>query len=220
MRIGIINTGNIGGQLARAWTKAGHELFLAKDGDAAKLAPFVKELGARSGTMKEAAAFGEVVLFPVYWPHLDAVLAEVGSALDGKIVIETMNPLGVTREFVHDHDRDFMKDSSTAETLQRRLPKARVVKAFSTLASPLLDAAAWSGAPLRPSVFYCSNDAEAAKVTRQLIAETGLRPTNVGKLDAARQLEQLGILNHHIATNELGDEAALTRMGLGMVILE
>ncbi|WP_222838151.1 NAD(P)-binding domain-containing protein [Chitinophaga pinensis] len=33
MKIGILNTGNIGSRLARAWMAAGHELVIAQDGD-------------------------------------------------------------------------------------------------------------------------------------------------------------------------------------------
>jgi predicted dinucleotide-binding enzyme len=144
MKIGILNTGNIGGRLAKAWAAAGHDLVLAKDGEDRKLAPLLAELGdrARPGTICEAAEFGEAVLFSVYWPRVQAVVDAVDTALDGKVVIETMNPLGVTAGFVHFHDRDFMRDGSTAEDLQRRLPKARIVKAFSTLPAPVLDAAA------------------------------------------------------------------------------
>lgn len=187
VRIGILNAGNIGARLARPWVAAGHELLLAKDGDARKLEPLVRDLGptARTGTMKEAAAFGDVVLFSVYWPRLSAVLAEVGAELAGKVVIETMNPLGVTSDFVHYHDLDFMRSSSTAETLQERLPTSRIVKAFSTLAAPVLGADAWQRSKIPPSVFYCSDDGEAAAITRQLIttSDSG-RPTWASYADA------------------------------------
>src|SRR5688572_29752589 len=125
MKIGILSAGNIGSRLARAWAAAGHELVIAKDGEDRKIEPLLAELGdkARLGTIREAAEFGEVVLFSIYWPRVEAIVAEVGDALDGKVVIETMNPLGVTADFVHFHDLEFMRDSSTSEDLQRRLPK-------------------------------------------------------------------------------------------------
>lgn len=62
-----------------------------------------------------------------------------------------MNPLGVTSEFVHSHDHDFMHNNSTAEYLQERLPEARVVMTFNLLAAPMLEAAAWMEKPIRPS---------------------------------------------------------------------
>lgn len=219
MKIGILNTGNVGSRLARAWAAADHQLVLAKDGEDRKIAPLLAELGDRAslGSFEQAAQFGDAVLFSVYWPRADAVIDAVGSALAGKIVIETMNPLGVTDNFVHFHDHAFMRDSSTAEYLQQRLPRARVVKAFSLLAAPVLEEAAWSASPSRPNVFYATNDQEAGQVVRRLIEDAGFTPVNAGSLQAARQLEQLGVLLHHIAEHEYNGDADLIRLGVSIV---
>ncbi|OWJ68842.1 NADPH-dependent F420 reductase [Inquilinus limosus] len=218
MKIGILNAGNIGSRLARAWAEAGHDLVVAKDGEDRKIAPLLEELGdrARLGTTREAAEFGETVLFSVYWPRVEAIVAEVGDALDGKIVIETMNPLGVTADFQHFHDLEFMRESSTAEDLQRRLPKARIVKAFNLLAAPALEAAAWSASPVQPGIFYVTDDVAAGQVTRGLIADAGFKPVNAGRLSGARQLEQVGVLLHHIADHEYGGDADLVRLALAV----
>ncbi|MDH2077365.1 NADPH-dependent F420 reductase [Pseudomonas atacamensis] len=219
MKIGILNTGNLGSRLARAWGAADHQLVLAKDGEDRKIAPLLAELGerARHGTFEQAAQFGEAVLFSVYWPRADAVIDAVGSALDGKIVIETMNPLGVTNEFVHFHDDAFMRDNSTAEYLQNRLPRARVVKAFSLLAAPALERAAWSASASKPNVFYATDDQEAGHVARRLIEDAGFTPINAGPLKVARQLEQLGVLLHHIAEHEYNGDTDLIRLGVSIV---
>jgi len=219
MKIGILNAGNIGSRLARAWAAAGHELVIAKDGEDRKIAPLLAELGdkARLGTIRDAAAFGEVVLFSVYWPRVNAVVGEVGDALNGKIVIETMNPLDVTADFQHFHDLDFMRDSSTAEALQKQLPKARIVKAFNLLAAPVLEAAAWSKSLVQPNVFYVGDDEGAGQVTRGLIADAGFNPVNAGPLKGARQLEQVGVLLHHIADHEYGRDVDLVRLGLAVI---
>ncbi|WP_207796529.1 NADPH-dependent F420 reductase [Sphingomonas oleivorans] len=214
-----MNTGNIGDRLARAWAAAGHDLVVAKDGEDRKLAPLLAELGdkARLGTIREAATFGEVVLFSVYWPRVEAIVDIVGDALDGKVVIETMNPLGVTADFQHFHDLDFMRDGSTSEDLQARLPRARIVKAFSTLAPPVLEAAAWSASPVPPGIFYATDDAAAGHVARGLIGDAGFRPVNADPLRAARQIEQLGVLLHHVADHEYGGDTDLIRLGLTVV---
>jgi len=220
MKIGILNTGNIGGRLARAWAAADHQLVLAKDGEDRKIAPLLAELRGRAqlGTIKQAADFGEAVLFSVYWPRADAIIDAVGDTLDGKVVIETMNPLGVTSAFVHFHDQAFMRDNSTAEYLQKRLPRARVVKTFNLLAAPLLEAAAWAASPSKPSMFYVTDDYGAGQVVRQLIEDAGFTPVNAGPLSAARQLEQLGVLLHHVVEHEFsGDPNFLSRLGISVV---
>lgn len=219
MKIGILSAGNIGSRLARAWAAAGHELVIAKDGEDRKIEPLLTELGdkARLGTIREAAEFGEIVLFSIYWPRVEAIVSQVGDALDGKVVIETMNPLGVTADFVHFHDLEFMRDSSTSEDLQRRLPKARIVKGFNLIAAPSLEAAAWADAPVQANVFYATDDKAAGDVTRTLIADAGFKPVNAGNLKGARQLEQVGVLLHHVADNEYGGDADLIRLALAVV---
>src|SRR5690349_20485870 len=66
LRIGVIGSGNVGGTLGTLWVKAGHEvMFSSLDIEhdrklAASIGP-----GARAGTPREAAAFGEVLFFAV-----------------------------------------------------------------------------------------------------------------------------------------------------------
>src|ERR1700742_3554524 len=66
VRIGIIGTGRIGGALARAWVKAGHEGFVSSR-HPDELKGLVAELGPRAhaGTPREAAAFGTVILISI-----------------------------------------------------------------------------------------------------------------------------------------------------------
>lgn len=219
MKIGILNTGNIGSRLARAWAAAGHELLIAKDDDDRKLEPLLAELGGnvRLGTIKEAAGFGEVVLFSVYWPRVAEVVKQVGDSLDGKVVIETMNPLGVTEAFEHYHDLEFMRNNSTAEVFQGLLPKSHVVKAFNLIAAPLLETAAWTDLPVLPGIFYATNNPEAGNITRSLITDAGFTPINTGSLESARSIEQVGILIHKIATNEYGGDDYLNYLVLTVI---
>lgn len=162
--------------------------MLAKDRGDRKIAPLVAELGerARLGTIRYAADFSDVAFVSFYWTRVEAVVGAIGDGLEGKVVIETMNPLGVTSEFVHFHDHDFRHNNSTAKYLEERLPKARVVKTFNRLAAPLLEAAAWMESPVRPSVFYVTDAFEGGQVARQLIEDAGLVPVNAGPLKGAR----------------------------------
>jgi predicted dinucleotide-binding enzyme len=215
VRIGVINAGNIGRTLARAWLITGHELLLAKDGSQDKLDAFVEaHPGVRRGTPADAAEFGEVVLFSVYWPRLDATLGVVGS-LAGRVVIDTMNPLRVSDGFEHMHDTAFMAKSSTTEELQRRLPKANVVKAFNTMASDLLDHNRWADTP-RPPVFVAGDDAAAKATVASLAKDAGFEALDAGAATAARSIEQLGVLMHHVAENHVGGD--LTRLAPSVVV--
>jgi len=208
MKIGVINAGNIGSRLAKAWVQAGHEVMVSKDGERAKLQPLLAQLGDKAlvGELEEAAQFSDVLLFSVYWLRFEQVLNRLGS-LEGKIIIDTMNPLKVNEAFEHYHDLDFMQTSSTSEELQRRLPSAKIVKAFSTIPFHLLDKDAWQGSQMLPSVFFAGDDTEAKKVVAQLIQDAGFPSIDAGSLHSARLLESMGVLLHNIA--EVRNDSAI-----------
>ena len=65
MRIGILGAGNVGGTLGRGWARKGHEVFFGvphpEDG---KTQDLIRGVGpkARAGTVRDTAAFAEVVV--------------------------------------------------------------------------------------------------------------------------------------------------------------
>ncbi|WP_033325959.1 NADPH-dependent F420 reductase [Promicromonospora sukumoe] len=216
MRIGVVNAGNIGRALARAWLAAGHEVMVAKDAGQEKLETFLeKNPRAVRGAPAEAAAFGEVVLFSVYWPRLDAVLDAVGP-VDGKVVIDTMNPLRVSGDFEHSYDAAFMETSSTSEELQRRLPGARVVKAFNTMPSTVLDARRWPAPESTPPVFLAGDDSLAKAQVRTLAQDAGFTALDAGPLTSARNIEQLNVLVHLLAEHQF--DGALDRIAPAVAV--
>ena len=202
MKIGIVNAGRIGGTLSRLWAAAGHELFLSRDGDPASLDPILKDIGehAQAGTLADAASFSDVLLFSVYWGRAQDVLRQLGP-LDGKVVLESVNPVLIdAKSREHSHDHAFMATNrSTSEWLQERAPNAQIVKAFNTLPSELLDARVWPKDE-RPTIMFAGGDSRAKRIAAQLIEDAGFPPIDVGPLEAARQLEQLGLLFHHVVT--------------------
>ena len=78
MRIGIVGAGRIGGNAARLFARAGHELVVSYSRDQQKLERLASEIGARSGTPREAAQFGEVVMLAVPWSFVDEALEAAG----------------------------------------------------------------------------------------------------------------------------------------------
>ena len=66
MKIGIIGSGNIGGNIGKNWAKAGHEVMFSSR-HPEELKPMADEVGAKVGTTQEAAEFGEIIywLFPM-----------------------------------------------------------------------------------------------------------------------------------------------------------
>lgn len=205
MKIGVVKAGNIGSQLAKSWVQAGHQVMVSKEGDRTKLESLLAALGENGclGELEEVAQFSDVLLFSVYWLKMDEVLSRLGS-LEGKILIDTMNPLKVNEAFEHFHDLDFMRSSSTSEELQKRVPRARIVKAFSQMPAELLEKNAWKHSTVLPSIFFCGDDKDAKQVVAQLIEDSGFPAVDAGSLSSARLLESLGVLLHQVGEAHIG----------------
>src|SRR5215213_1070425 len=90
MRIGIIGAGYIGGNAARLFTEAGHEIAIANSRGAETLWDLVAALGekAKAASVREAAEFGEVVLVSIPFGKYRELPED---AFEGKIVIDSNN---------------------------------------------------------------------------------------------------------------------------------
>jgi 8-hydroxy-5-deazaflavin:NADPH oxidoreductase len=184
MRLGIIGAGHVGGTLGRLFEAQGHDVrFGVRDPDKQAAGGLPRN---RSGSVREVAAFGDVIVLAVPWSAAKDALAAAGS-LAGKTVIDCINPLlpdlsglalGMT--------------TSAGEEIARLIPQAKVVKCFNTLgytnlADPVFgDAAA--------SMFFCGDDAGAKLIVSELGNQLGFDMVDAGPLPQARWLEAMAIL--------------------------
>jgi len=113
-------------------------------------------------------------------------------ALAGKTVIDTTNPIaasppvnGVLRYFTS-------LEESLMERLQRRVPGARFVKAFSCVGNALMVDPNLPGGP--PTMFMCGNDADAKHEVRAILERFGWVAEDLGGVEAARAIEPLCML--------------------------
>jgi 8-hydroxy-5-deazaflavin:NADPH oxidoreductase len=181
MRIGVIGAGRIGGNAARLFAKAGHDVLVSFSRDPGKLEALAAEIGGRAGTPQEAVAFGEVVMLSVSWTLIDDVLAEAGS-LDAKIVVDTTNQFG--REGWED-----LGGHTAAQVNAARMPGARYTKAFNTLTSGFQAQAAGRTGPDRVVMFLCGDDEDAKRVVAGLIDDAGFTPVDMGGIADAAPME-------------------------------
>jgi len=181
MRIGIVGAGRIGGNAARLFAKAGHEVLVSFSRDADRLGALAAETGGRTGTPREAVEFGDVVLLSVPWLLVDEVLAQAGS-LDGKIVIDTTNQFG--RE-----GWENLGLRTAAQVNAARMPGARYTKAFNTLTSAFQAEAAGRTGPDRVVMFLCGDDEDAKQVVARLIDEAGFTAVDMGGTADAAPME-------------------------------
>jgi hypothetical protein len=176
MRIWVIGTEPLARALGRSWAQAGHEVLFTF-GDRTDWDTLAAETGGRYATPAEGAE-AEVVLLAT-WGVVGKTLRTAGS-LAGKVVLDATNP------------HQPMLGASGAEEIALRAPGARVVKAFNTVTAPVVAQAA--AAPGRLSLLYCSDHAAAKQVAAGLIVDAGFAPVDVGRLEAAREVEALGRL--------------------------
>jgi predicted dinucleotide-binding enzyme len=145
------------------------------------------QTGARvASSNREAVASADVVILAVPYPAVDATLADVADALDGKVVVDATNRVNVS------DPGSVLDGTSAAEQIQARVPRARVVKAFNTAfasrqANPVMDGTAADG-------YVAGDDQEAKATVLELVGSLGFRPIDAGPLVMARVLEGMALL--------------------------
>ncbi|QGG42442.1 NADPH-dependent F420 reductase [Aeromicrobium yanjiei] len=177
--IGLIGSGLIGSQLARAATAHGHDVVLSNSRGPETLAGLVDELGphARAATPAEAAAAGDLVVVTIPFHAIATVPVE---PLAGRTVIDTTNYYPQRDGQVAGLDDE---STTSSELLQDRLVGAHVVKAFNHIsAAHLSEHATPAGTPDRRALAIAGDDADAKAAVSTFIDEIGFDVVDLGPL--------------------------------------
>jgi 8-hydroxy-5-deazaflavin:NADPH oxidoreductase len=164
MKIAVIGAGNIGRTLGGKWGAAGHEVVYG-----------VRSPGTPgTATVADAVAGAEVVVLAVPGAAAKEVLASLGGALRGKVVIDASNDVQGTGKL---HALDEVAEG------------AHLVRAFNTLgwenfADPVLEG-------VTADLFYAAEEGDGKEVAETLIADVGLRPVWLGGVDAFDLVDSL-----------------------------
>ena len=169
-KIGIIGKGNVGKAIQAGVQKSGHE---------------TKMIG-RAGNIKETAAWADVIVMAVPFGEVSAVAAQLGGAADGKAVVDATNALGKEGLAVG-------FTTSGAEELQKKLPRAKVVKAFNTIFAQNMSTGKVKGTALLLPV--AGDDPAAKQAVIDLGKEIGFDAVDAGPLANARLVEPMAVLN-------------------------
>jgi 8-hydroxy-5-deazaflavin:NADPH oxidoreductase len=180
VKVAIIGTGRMARGFATALAPR-HEVTVgSRDPDRARRA--AAATGARLGaSYAEAAGDAEVVILAVPWAAMDETLGQLGE-LHGTVVIDISYP---SRR----QEREALAGSSTAERIQRRLPRARVCKGWSHVHAQHLTAPEVGG--IAASVLIAGDDPAAKRTVFTLAEDMGFHPVDIGPLKATRELERL-----------------------------
>lgn len=187
MRIGIIGAGMIGSTVAKLWADAKHEILISSR-HPDQLDALVGELGdaASAGTPEEAAEFGEVIMVTIPLKAYPQLVAEVGSSLAGKVVLDTGNAY-------EQRDGDLAREATqfpggSAAWAASIFAKARWVKAFNSVYYKTLETEAGrSGDPV--GIPLASDDRDALDIASRLVRDAGFEPVIVGPLARGKEFQ-------------------------------
>ena len=189
LKIATIGAGNIGSTVGGFWIKAGHPVLLSSR-HPEELKPLVDRLGplARAGTVREALAFGDVILMAVPYGAYPQIAKDYSKDFAGKIVVDAGNAV-IAR------DGEIAKparENGVGLTTAKLFPGARIVRAFNILGTGRLKEMA-NHSP-RFAIPVAGDDQEAVKVVSGLVREAGFDPVIVGSLQYSKLFEQTGPL--------------------------
>jgi predicted dinucleotide-binding enzyme len=193
MKIGILGSGDVAQALAAGFLTHGHAVTLGTRSPD-KLAAFAAAHPAvKTGSVADAAGFGELLVLAVKGSAAAEVLRAAGAPrLAGKTVIDTSNPIadappvnGVLQYFTGPNE-------SLLERLQHEFAQARLVKAFNSVGAACMVDPQLAGG--RPTMFIAGNDAVARTQVAGILAQFGWEVADMGRAEAARAIEPLAML--------------------------
>ena len=195
LKIGVLGSGDVGRVLASAFLKEGHPVMLGtRDPSKDQVIKWKNNnVGAETGTFEQTAAFGDIIVLAAAGSVSLSVIELAGKKnFDGKLVIDTTNPIapeppvkGVLKFFTS-------LDHSLLEMIQEKIPSSNVVKAFNSVGNALMYKPDFKGT--KPSMFICGNDAGAKKTVTTILENFGWDTEDMGPAEAARAIEPLCIL--------------------------
>ncbi|MFC9280564.1 NADPH-dependent F420 reductase [Streptomyces collinus] len=180
--IAVLGNGRVGGSLAAALTRAGHEVTVA---------------GRAPGAAADAARTARIVINATPGAgSLDRLVA-LREELRGKILVDVSNatldgPDGLPADLIY-------PGSSLAERLQDALPETRVVKTLNTMLFTVMTAP--DTLAQAPDAFLSGEDPQAKQAVRELLVGLGWRAewiTDLGGIRTARATEAAILFVPHV----------------------
>jgi len=170
MRIGVLGSGVVGQTIGSKLISLGHEVMMgSRDAANPTAITWAKKEGQRAsfGTFANAAAFAELIFNCTLGSASLAALGHAGAEnLEGKILIDTANPLDYSSEI---WTLTVSNTDSLGEQIQRAFPRARVVKSLNTMNCNVMVEPGKLAE--RTDVFVSGNDTEAKAVVISILRD-------------------------------------------------
>jgi NADPH-dependent F420 reductase len=200
----IGGTGPAGMGLALRWARAGEAIIIGSR-DEQRARQTAAQIKAKAGEpanitgMENSAACvaADILMLTVPFEGQAALLKQLKPAISaGSILIDATVPLAASVGGRASRTLSVWQGSAAQQTAELVPDGVSVVAAFHNLSADLLNGVDGKGdVPLDCDVIVCSDDADAAQLTRELAAKIpGVRAINGGKLENARIVEQITAL--------------------------
>jgi len=178
MKIAVIGAGGVGDALGTRLRDQDHSVRwgVRKPGDP-------KYAGMDARDILEAAADAEILILAVPWSAAEDAITQMGD-VRGKIVIDAMNP--ITPDF---SGLVNLGDKSAGEMVAGWALGARVVKAFNTIGSNIMEDPRFGD--INTTILIAGDDEAAKNSVSQLAHDIGFTPVDAGPLAMSRHLEAL-----------------------------
>lgn len=191
-------TGPAGMGLALRWARAGESIIIgSRDAQRAQLAasavqqrvPLARISGMENGA---ACAAADILMLTVPFEGQASLLKRLKPAMTaGSILIDATVPLAAGVGGRASRTLGVWQGSAAEQAAEIVPPEVSVVAAFHNVSAELMG----GDAPLDCDVIVCSDDPDAAQLTRDLAAKIpGVRAIDGGRLENARIVEQITAL--------------------------
>ncbi len=195
--IGILGTGRMAVRLARLFAAAGNTVVLGSRTPerAERIARGLGCATVRAGTYEEAAQAPAVLPAMFLRDGMLDTLEPLRASFDGKLWIDITNPF-------NDRYDDFILpwDTSGAEEIQQRFPRARVVGAFKNVWWEVFDQPQFEGGV--SDVYVVGDNPSAKSEFLDAVRGSPFRYVDAGRLYNARFVERMTLF-----AGELGQRA-------------
>lgn len=192
-------TGPAGTGLALRWARAGETIIIgSRDAQRARDVAASIRSKAGSGALVSgmengaACAAADILMLTVPFEGQAVLLKQLKPAIrEGSVLIDATVPLAASVGGRASRTLGVWQGSAAEQTAELVPKGVRVVAAFHNLSADLLN----GDATLDCDVIVCSDDPNAAQLTRALAAKiSGVRALDGGKLENARTVEQITAL--------------------------
>lgn len=188
MKIGIIGSGNIGGNLGKHWTRAGHEVLFSSR-HPKELGSLVKEAGENAKAVSVTEAFeakADVYLLAMPFKAIDKISELYAGEYANKVIIDATNPYPERDGEMAQEVRD--ANHSASEYTAMKFSTAFTAKAFNTIKAEHLRDRAFRQMD-KLAIPFAAQDHISRDTTKQLIEDIGFDALYVGPLEATKIMD-------------------------------